>query len=102
MPASYELVSVFVPLSGLGGGGDALESASRSAVVEVCEEVWTKIHSVHWLKDEAMRSESKRQLKEAYLPVVLAKLEAQTDSNNSDNGWICTSSKVCAAIFKDI
>ena len=46
-----------------------------------------------------MKTKGKKMLMETYLPVILAKLEAQiVKNNNSDSGWICTNSKVCTAI----
>ena len=45
-----------------------------------------------------MKTEGKKMLMGTYLPVILAKLEAQIVKNNSDSGWICTNSKVCMAI----
>ena len=70
------------------GGDDALESAALSAIVEVCEDLWTRMQSIYWQKDDAMKNEAKKILKESYLPVTLAKLEAQCVKNNSDSGWI--------------
>ena len=69
-----------------------------SSIVEVCEDVWSRINSIYWLKDEAMKTKGKKMLMEKYLPVILTKLEAQIVKNNSDSGWICTNSKVCTAI----
>lgn len=74
-----------------------MENAGISAIVEVCEDLWTRIHSVYWLKDEATKTEAKKVLKESYLPVVLAKLEAQIAKNNSKEDWIF-GQKVCMCI----
>lgn len=65
-----------------------MENAGISAIVEVCEDVWIRIHSIYWLKDEATKTEAKRVLKESYLPIVLAKLEAQIAKNNSEESWV--------------
>ena len=80
------MASLYHPLD--LGGDDAVENATISAVVEVCEDLWTRIQSIYWLKDDAMKSTAKKILKESYLPVTLAKLEAQCVKNNSDGGWI--------------
>ena len=69
-------------------GDDALENAALSAIVEVCEDLWIRIHSIHWLTDDAMKSKAKAVLKENYLPLTIAKLEAQCAKNSSNGGWM--------------
>ena len=76
-----------------------MENASLSAIVEVCEDMWTKIHSVFWAADEARKTEAKKELVEKHLPVMLTKLEAQAVRNNSSEGWIA-SDKVCSSSVK--
>ena len=72
------------------GGDNALENVELSAIVEVCEDLWTRMTTIFWQSNETVKTEAKRMFKESYLPVALSKLEKQIATNKSDSGWICS------------
>ena len=74
-------------LAGLAGSNE-LENAELAGLVEVCEDLWTRIHSIYWLKDETAKEEAKKVLKESYLPLTLMKLEQKMKDNTCGSGWI--------------
>ena len=69
-------------------GGNALENAELFEIVELCEDIWTRIHAMFWLKDEAVKELVKKIFKEQFLPLTMAALEKRITLNDCPDGWI--------------
>lgn len=69
-------------------GATPIENAELFSIVECVEDLWLKISSFFWEKDEARQAAAKKQFTESYLPLALKKLESAAALNDSKEGWI--------------